>query len=308
MSIAHEPLTKKMILSSSVPTPQTPNRWNNKLYFSVAFVDEVLGPFVRAPSKATKPKLAEAIMKLVRAISMYEKLSFLPHPDRKLCSFADENDPYEKALADYYRQNYQNILKKAVLEYNPNRPAFLVDINYILELAWCGDGVKALESVVPMSEAFSRAVASEDTALNKALTSATWEQRCKVAKAVYFNHRYDGGFHATTDCEVFRRCRSKYMESMLDIKRFRDARLIHNYCNGNYLCDQVPKQESKRRKVIEYIFEMYGRSYFQSGLNRRQQYDLLLHERDHETLLSCLIVDYNSDAARGAARVAAATS
>lgn len=239
-------------------------------------------------------------MKLVRAIIMYEKLSFLPHPDRKLCSFADENDPYEKALADYYRQNYQNILKETGLEYNPNRPASL--------LAWCGDGVKALESVVPMSEAFSRALASKDTLLNKALTSATWEQRCKVAKAVYLNDRYDGSFHATTDREDFRRCRSKYIESMLDIKRFRDARLIHNYCNGNYLCDQVPKEELKRRKVIEYIFEMYGRSYIYSVLDRCRQYDLLLHERDHETLLSCLIVDYNSDAARGAARVAAATS
>jgi hypothetical protein len=244
----------------------------------VGFVDDILGPLVRAPSKTTKPKMANAIMEIVQTIGKLEQASFLPLPDQNLCTFIDESVRYERSLAEYYRLNYKTVYKKN---------AFKCDTVFV-RLAVEGNRLEALERLLDSMSSFASIVSSEDTILHK-VSRATKYQRHEIAEAVYSNSL--GRREQATPRQLFEGRRSRYMLVLGGLDLFRNSHVASLYIEGRYLSYRIPKEPSQRREVVNSVFQLAGARPPMWNVERVHD---LARTQAHVTLLSFLVDQYNS--------------
>jgi hypothetical protein len=260
---------------------QDPSRASFKNYF----IDQALGPLVRAPKSITKQKMAKSIMKIVQTIEILEQATFLPLPGRELLSSIFLPNHYERALIKYYQENYKSIL------INPSHDHGIPFIRLVLS----GHLLPALEVLVDFSDFFVSSVSSEDIAVNNG-TKPTKEEKSKIARAVerYTHFLYGENRYRQSKCTQFKFLRSKYIDLLNDLEEFRNSSVARGYIEGHYLPTKFPLSISRRQEVVDSVFAATGiTNYAWPNRPFARIFDLSCRRANEELLL--LLVDQYND-------------
>jgi len=252
--------------------------------FDVTFVDQVVGPLVRAPSTVTLAIMAMSIKLVVERVIFLEKNSFLTTCGKKelYCFLDPEKDRYHRAIDGYLRslsslQGMDVILKcpYAFFHYKYSFLKRLVAEEKPLDTLW---GIMRFQGgILCHSKIFCWGVTREQAEPG----SSSWNQHYKLAERVFKTSSSIRDFSMTSTRESFTSTREKffqrrekYLAILRAIQRYTNDKATKAFLAVQGPPEHLPSQTFTRQDAIDSLF---------TKLNYPSE--RLLERGDHRTLL-----------------------